>query len=370
MSFHHTQADPVGWGRRTMRATGCAAALLLALTGCFGGSKSENSSSSPSPSNTANHSQYPLPSSTASPTKKTEPTVTETRVSAPAESAEAKASESSAPAEAKAISAANPTAAETPRAPEKVEAERASAGERCGHIGRKGYLKTGAEIMVLRGTVDCAHALDVLTEYITTPRADDNLTEHQVAKVQDATCYWNPQYAMAENRREDRGAPECTIGEDVAFVARLENPDAPPIPFLMEPSYYDSGAGYYRFKSDDERTLCELNPADGTLVCERRTGEQTGDGNGAVGRTFAGPVEVTRMNFLTGASEVNTVNESSALHAETTTANTKMMHTWDVVTVPAAVGHQLTCFGEIENSSISCHDGNGHTILVRGRHEG
>ena len=370
MSFHHTQADPVGWGRRTMRATGCAAALLLALTGCFGGSKSENSSSSPSPSNTANHSQYPLPSSTASPTKKTEPTVTETRVSAPAESAEAKASESSAPAEAKAISAANPTAAETPRAPEKVEAERASAGERCGHIGRKGYLKTGAEIMVLRGTVDCAHALDVLTEYITTPRADDNLTEHQVAKVQDATCYWNPQYAMAENRREDRGAPECTIGEDVAFVARLENPDAPPIPFLMEPSYYDSGAGYYRFKSDDERTLCELNPADGTLVCERRTGEQTGDGNGAVGRTFAGPVEVTRMNFLTGASEVNTANESSALHAETTTANTKMMHTWDVVTVPAAEGHQLTCFGEIENSSISCHDGNGHTILVRGRHEG
>ena len=370
MSFHHTQADPVGWGRRTMRATGCAAALLLALTGCFGGSKSENSSSSPSPSNTANHSQYPLPSSTASPTKKTEPTVTETRVSAPAESAEAKASESSAPAEAKATSAANPTAAETPRAPEKVEAERASAGERCGHIGRKGYLKTGAEIMVLRGTVDCAHALDVLTEYITTPRADDNLTEHQVAKVQDATCYWNPQYAMAENRREDRGAPECTIGEDVAFVARLENPDASPIPFLMEPSYYDSGAGYYRFKSDDERTLCELNPADGTLVCERRTGEQTGDGNGAVGRTFAGPVEVTRMNFLTGASEVNTVNESSALHAETTTANTKMMHTWDVVTVPAAEGHQLTCFGEIENSSISCHDGNGHTILVRGRHEG
>ena len=370
MSFHHTQADPVGWGRRTMRATGCAAALLLALTGCFGGSKSENSSSSPSPSNTANHSQYPLPSSTASPTKKTEPTVTETRVSAPAESAEAKASESSAPAEAKATSAANPTAAETPRAPEKVEAERASAGERCGHIGRKGYLKTGAEIMVLRGTVDCAHALDVLTEYITTPRADDNLTEHQVAKVQDATCYWNPQYAMAENRREDRGAPECTIGEDVAFVARLENPDAPPIPFLMEPSYYDSGAGYYRFKSDDERTLCELNPADGTLVCERRTGEQTGDGNGAVGRTFAGPVEVTRMNFLTGASEVNTANESSALHAETTTANTKMMHTWDVVTVPAAEGHQLTCFGEIENSSISCHDGNGHTILVRGRHEG
>ena len=370
MSFHHTQADPVGWGRRTMRATGCAAALLLALTGCFGGSKSENSSSSPSPSNTANHSQYPLPSSTASPTKKTEPTVTETRVSAPAESAEAKASESSAPAEAKATSAANPTAAETPRAPEKVEAERASAGERCGHIGRKGYLKTGAEIMVLRGTVDCAHALDVLTEYVTTPRADDNLTEHQVAKVQDATCYWNPQYAMAENRREDRGAPECTIGEDVAFVARLENPDAPPIPFLMEPSYYDSGAGYYRFKSDDERTLCELNPADGTLVCERRTGEQTGDGNGAAGRTFAGPVEVTRMNFLTGASEVNTVNESSALHAETTTANTKMMHTWDVVTVPAAEGHQLTCFGEIENSSISCHDGNGHTILVRGRHEG
>lgn len=370
MSFHHTQADSASRGRRTMRATGCAAALLLALTGCFGGSQSENSSSSPSPSNTANHSQYPLPSSTASPTKKTEPTVTETRVSAPAESAEAKASESSAPAEAKATSAANPTAAETPRAPEKVEAERASAGERCGHIGRKGYLKTGAEIMVLRGTVDCAHALDVLTEYVTTPRADDNTTQHQVAKVQDATCYWNPQYEMAENRREDRGAPECTIGEDVAFVARLDNPDAPQIPFLMEPSYYDSGAGYYRFKSDDERTLCELNPADGTLVCERRTGEQTGNGNGAVGRTFAGPVEVTRMNFKTGASEVNTVNESSALHAETTTANTKMMHALDVVTVPAAEGKQLTCFGESETGSMTCHDGNGHTITVGGRHEG
>ena len=374
MSFHHTQADSASRGRRTMRATGCAAALLLALTGCFGGSQSENSSSSPSPSNTANHSQYPLPSSTASPspTKKTEPTVTETRVSAPAESAEAKASESSAPAEAKATSAtvANPTVAATPRAPEKVEAERASAGERCGHIGRKGYLKTGAEIMVLRGTVDCAHALDVLTEYVTTPRADDNLTQHQVAKVQDATCYWNPQYEMAENRREDRGAPECTIGKDVAFVARLQNPDAPEIPFLMEPSYYDSGAGYYRFKSDDERTLCELNPADGTLVCERRTGEQTGNGNGAVGRTFAGPVEVTRMNFKTGASEVNTVNESSALHAETTTANTKMMHALDVVTVPAAEGKQLTCFGESETGSMTCHDGNGHTITVGGRHEG
>ena len=209
MSFHHTQAGLASWGCRTMRATGCAAALLLALTGCFGGSQSENSSSSPSPSSTANHSQYPLPSSTASPTKKTEPTVTETQVSAPAESAEAKASESSAPAEAKATSAtvANPT-----------------AGERCGHIGRKGYLKTG---------------------------------------------------------------------------------------------------------------------------------------NGAVGRTFAGPVEVTRMNFLTGASEVNTVNESSALHAETTTANTKTMHALDVVTVPAAEGKQLTCFGEMETGSISCHDGNG-----------
>lgn len=372
MPFHHTQAGSVGWGRRTMRATGCAAALLLALTGCFGGSQSENSSSTPSPSSTANHSKYPLPSSTASPTKKTEPTVTETRVSAPAESAEAKASESFAPAEAKGTPAAvaNPTAAATPRAPEKVEAERASAGERCGHIGRKGYLKTGAEIMVLRGTVDCAHALDVLTEYVTTPRADDNTTQHKVAKVQDATCYWNPPSDMAENRREDRAAPECTIGEDVAFVARLDNPDAPQIPFLMEPSYYDSGAGYYRFKSEDERTLCELNPADGTLVCERRTGEQTGDGNGAVGRTFAGPVEVTRLNFLTGASEVNTVNESSALHAETNTANTKIMHALDVVTVPVAEGKQLTCFGELETGSITCHDGNGRTITVRGRHEG
>lgn len=376
MSFHHTQVAPAGWGRRTVRATGCAAALLFALTGCFGGSQS-TAESSPNPTATASPTRHPLPSSTATPAPNTPtpsattgPTVTET--TAPASTAESVPSASSAVAETKATPVADtsPAAAETPRAPEKVEAERASAGERCGHIGRKGYLKTGAEIMVLRGTVDCAHALDVLTEYITTPRADDNLTEHQVAKVQDATCYWNPQYEMVENRREDRGAPECTIGEDIAFVARLENPDAPPIPFLMEPSYYDSGAGYYRFKSDDERTLCELNPADGTLVCERRTGEQTGDGNGAVGRTFAGPVEVTRMNFKTGASEVNTANESSALHGETTTANTKMMHTWDVVTVPAADGNQLTCFGEIENSSISCHDGNGHTILVRGRHEG
>ena len=344
MSFHHTQAGPADWGRRTMRATGCAAALLLALTGCFGGSQSENSSSTPSPSSTANHSKYPLPSSTASPTptKKTEPTVTETQAPAPSESAEAKASESSALADAKAtpVAAATPTG-DTPRAP-----------------------------MVLRGTVDCAHALDVLTEYVTTPRADDNLTQHQVAKVQDATCYWNPQYEMTESRREDRGAPECTIGEDVAFVARLQNPDAPQIPFLMEPSYYDSGAGYYRFKSDDERTLCELNPADGTLVCERRIGEQTGNGNGAVGRTFTGPVEVTRMNFLTGASEVNTVNESSALHAETTTANTKILHALDVVTVPAAEGKQLTCFGESETGSMTCHDGNGRTITVGGRHEG
>ena len=30
MSFHHTQVAPAGWGRRTVRATGCAAALLLA----------------------------------------------------------------------------------------------------------------------------------------------------------------------------------------------------------------------------------------------------------------------------------------------------------------------------------------------------
>ena len=222
MSFHHTQADPAGWGRRTMRATGCAAALLLALTGCFGGSQSENSSSTPSPSSTANHSQYPLPSSTASPspTKKTEPTVTETQVSAPAESAEAKASESSAPAEAKATSAANPTAAETPRAPEKVEAERASAGERCGHIGRKGYLKTGAEIMVLRGTVDCAHVLDLMTEYVTT------------------------------------------------------------------------------------------------------------------------------------------------------TANTKRMNALNVVILPVTEGKQLTCLGEIETGSMTCHDGNGRTIAVGGRREG
>ncbi|MBF1676825.1 MAG: phosphoglycerol transferase, partial [Rothia sp.] len=40
MSFHHTQVAPAGWGRRTVRATGCAAALLFALTGCFGGSQS------------------------------------------------------------------------------------------------------------------------------------------------------------------------------------------------------------------------------------------------------------------------------------------------------------------------------------------
>ena len=253
MSFHHTQVAPAGWGRRTVRATGCAAALLLALTGCFGGSQS-TAESSPNPTATASPTRHPLPSSTATPAPNTPtpsattgPTVTET--TAPASTAESVPSASSAVAETKATPVADtsPATAETPRAPEKVEAERASAGERCGHIGRKGYLKTGAEIMVLRGTVDCAHALDVLTEYITTPRADDNLTEHQVAKVQDATCYWNPQYAMAENRREDRGAPECTIGEDTAFVARLQNPDAPEIPFLMEPARYDSGAGYYRF---------------------------------------------------------------------------------------------------------------------------
>lgn len=376
MSFHHTQVAPAGWGRRTVRATGCAAVLLLALTGCFGGSQS-TAESSPNPTATASPTRHPLPSSTATPTPNTPtphattgPTVTET--TAPASTAEPAPSESSASVEAKAtpVADASPTAAETPRAPEKVEVERASAGERCGHIGRKGYLKTGAEIMVLRGTVDCAHALDVLTEYVTTPRADDNLTQNQIAKVQDATCYWNPQYEMAENRREDRGAPECTIGEDTAFVARLQNPDAPEIPFLMEPARYDSGAGYYRFKSYDERTVCELNPAESTLTCERRLGGQLTDGNGAVGRTFSAPVRVTRMNFLTGASEVNTVNESSALHAETTTANTKMMHALDVVTVPAAEGKQLTCFGESETGSMTCHDGNGRTITVGGRHEG
>ena len=349
MSFHHTQADSASRGRRTMRATGCAAALLLALTGCFGGSKSENSSSTPSPSNTANHSQYPLPSSTASPspTKKTEPTVTETRVSAPAESAEAKASESSAPAEAKATSAtvANPTVAATPRAPEKVEAERASAGERCGHIGRKGYLKTGAEIMVLRGTVDCA----------------------QVAKVQDATCYWNPQYEMAENRREDRGAPECTIGDDVAFVARLQNPDAPDIPFLMDPARYDSGAGYYRFKSYDERTLCELNPAESTLTCERRLGGQLTDGNGAVGRTFSAPVRITRMNFATGAYDEHVEDVAPAtLHAESTTANTLMLRPNNVTTFPAASGKQITCYGEPEDGMMTCQDGGTYSVPIGG----
>ena len=57
----------------------------------------------------------------------------------------------------------------------------------------------------------------------------------------------------------------------------------------MEPARYDSGAGYYRFKSYDERTVCELNPAESTLACERRLGGQLTDGNGAVGRTFSAP---------------------------------------------------------------------------------
>ena len=370
MSFHHTQADSAGRGRRTMRATGCAAALILALTGCFGGSQSENSSSSPRPSSTANHSQYPFPSSTASPspTKKTEPTVTETQAPAPAESAEAKASESSAPAEAKETPTAVTTpTGDTPRAPEKVEAERASAGERCGHIGRKGYLKTGAEIMVLRGTVDCAHALDVLTEYVTTPRADDNLTQNQIAKVQDATCYWNPQYEMVENRREDRGAPECTIGEDTAFVARLQNPDAPEIPFLMEPARYDSGAGYYRFKSYDERTVCELNPAESTLACERRLGGQLTDGNGAVGRTFSAPVRITRMNFATGAYDERVEDVAPAtLHAESTTANTLMLRPNNVTVFPTDSGKQITCYGEPEEGVMTCHDGGTYSVPIGG----
>ena len=47
-----------------------------------------------------------------------------------------------------------------------------------------------------------------------------------------------------------------------------------------------------------------------------------------------------------------------------------MMHALDVVTVPAAEGKQLTCFGESETGSMTCHDGNGHTITVGGRHEG
>ena len=248
-----------------------------------------------------------------------------------------------------------------------MEAERASAGERCGHIGRKGYLKTGAEIMVLRGTVDCAHALDVLTEYVTTPRADDNLTQNQIAKVQDATCYWNPQYEMVENRREDRGAPECTIGEDTAFVARLQNPDAPEIPFLMEPARYDSGAGYYRFKSYDERTVCELNPAESTLTCERRLGGQLTDGNGAVGRTFSAPVRITRMNFATGAYDERVEDVAPAtLHAESTTANTLMLRPNNVTVFPTDSGKQITCYGEPEEGAMTCHDGGTYSVPIGG----
>ena len=96
----------------------------------------------------------------------------------------------------------------------------AAAGDCCGHIGRKGYLKTGAEIMVLRGTVDCAHVLDLMTEYVTT------------------------------------------------------------------------------------------------------------------------------------------------------TANTKRMNALNVVILPVTEGKQLTCLGEIETGSMTCHDGNGRTIAVGGRREG
>lgn len=356
MSFHHTQVAPAGWGRRTVRATGCAAALLFALTGCFGGSQS-TAESSPNPTATASPTRHPLPSSTATPTPNTptphattRPTVTET--TAPASTADSVPSASSAVAETK----ATPVADASP-----------AAGERCGHIGRKGYLKTGAEIMVLRGTVDCAHALDVLTEYVTTPRADDNLTQNQIAKVQDATCYWNPQYEMVENRREDRGAPECTIGEDTAFVARLQNPDAPEIPFLMEPARYDSGAGYYRFKSYDERTVCELNPAESTLACERRLGGQLTDGNGAVGRTFSAPVRVTRMNFATGAYDERVEDVAPAtLHAESTTANTLMLRPNNVTVFPTDSGKQITCYGEPEEGVMTCHDGGTYSVPIGG----
>ena len=221
--------------------------------------------------------------------------------------------------------------------------------------------------MVLRGTVDCAHALDVLTEYVTTPRADDNLTQNQIAKVQDATCYWNPQYEMVENRREDRGAPECTIGEDTAFVARLQNPDAPEIPFLMEPARYDSGAGYYRFKSYDERTVCELNPAESTLTCERRLGGQLTDGNGAVGRTFSAPVRVTRMNFATGAYDERVEDTTpAALHAESTTANTLMLRPNNVTVFPTGSGKQITCYGEPEDGVMTCHDGGTYSVPIGG----
>lgn len=369
MSFHHTQVAPAGWGRRTVRATGCAAALLLALTGCFGSSQS-TAESSPNPTATASPTRHPLPSSTPAPNTPTPhattgPTVTET--TAPASTAESVPSASSAVAETTPVADTSPAAAETPRAPEKVEAERASAGERCGHIGRKGYLKTGAEIMVLRGTVDCAHALDVLTEYVTTPRADDNLTQNQIAKVQDATCYWNPQYEMVENRREDRGAPECTIGEDTAFVARLQNPDAPEIPFFMEPARYDSGAGYYRFKSYDERTVCELNPAESTLTCERRLGGQLTDGNGAVGRTFSAPVRVTRMNFATGAYDERVEDTTpAALHVESTTANTLMLRPNNVTVFPTGSGKQITCYGEPEDGVMTCHDGGTYSVPIGG----
>ena len=393
MSLHHTKRvspsspnHPNHCGGRILRAAGCAATLLLALTGCFGDGTTEGEPSAKPTSTfaTANSSHYPLPSSISTPhptagegsasvteTSGNETAIPETpnaQASASAESTEsAVASTPALDVSRTNTPASEASASETPRAPEKVETERAVAGERCGHIGRKGYLKTGAEIIVLRGSVDCAHALDVLTEYVTTPRADDNTTQHQVATVQDATCYWNPQYGMPENRRADRGAPECTIGENTAFVARLQNPDAPDIPFLMEPSRYDSGAGYYRFKSYDERTICELNPADSSLLCERRLGGQLSEGNGAVGRTYSAPVRTTRMNFATGANEERVDDAAaSALHAESTTANTLMLRPNNVTVFPMASGKQITCFGEPEAGSMTCNDGNTQSVLVRG----
>lgn len=54
----------------------------------------------------------------------------------------------------------------------------------------------------------------------------------------------------------------------------------------------------------------------------------------------------------------------------TTTANTKRMNDLNVVILPVTEGKQLTCLGEIETGSMTCHDGNGRTIAVGGRREG
>ena len=63
-----------------------------------------------------------------------------------------------------------------------------------------------------------------------------------------------------------------------------------------------------------------------------------------MGRTYSAPVRTTRMHFATGADEERVDDAAaSALHAESTTANTLMLRPNNVTVFPMASGKQITC---------------------------